>query len=433
MAMASLKRYGAGGIGYDKDIASPEQIRNIFKPQKAVPFNLENVKDRSIQNAIWQMNAPAVNPALGQYSVQLANLLHMTSFTGDFSEGQMQSVDIDTLGGQQLAHAKEEEKKGGITTMKVDHRMGCAEIISDLGRRHMKIPRFYASSQDRHGATKGKWISGAMLPESIKFDNVPDSEIPQNNFEKRMAIKEAVKEAGGLLGVAQAAALDPKNTAWYFEQCGVRIPSLDQEGVVIVCLARLDEIKRLSEIYGHPEEIIASLSKPPIEQETGHLFKADFLSEVLDDDEVDTWNPLAKATVVTLIERHRELHDAAGLRAAMRAQNAQMALAGQAAQQQAAIQQPLIDQQNAANQDAQAAEMLGGLAERHAEEEQKEMQHERDLEKADIEGERGRAGEAEAHERSKEDAAVQHDRTKELEQIKAAAAQKKAAKSGKGK
>lgn len=433
MAMAGIKRYGAGGLGYDKDLASQEEIRNIFKPGKAVPFDLSNIPDRDIRRGIFQLQTQPFNPALGQYAVQLSNLLHMTSFTGDFSEGAVQQTDIDTYGGQQLAHAKEEEKKGGIIAMKVYHRMESAKEIADLGREHIKMPVFYANTDDRHGRTKGKWVSGAMLPKRMEFDSVPDSEIPQNKFEKQAAMKEAVEKAGGLLGVAQAAALDPKNTAWYFEQCGVKIPSLDQEGVVIACLKRLDEIKQLAQVYSSPEEVLSVLTSPPVEEEAGHMFKADFLAEVLDDDEVDTWPPLAKHSVRALIQLHRDLNEAGNLRSAMRAQRAQMALAAEAAQGQAMIQQPLIDQQQKAAMEQQGMEMLGGLIENEAEETKAEMAHERELEKSEIDRRAQRVDDSVAHHRAKEDAGVAHDRTKELEQIKAAAAKKRDAKSAKAK
>lgn len=390
MAMAGLKRYGASGIFYDSSAGlTPEKIRNLFKPEKAVPVDLQQAGYDDIRKAIGQIQPNPVNPVLPQYAVQLSNLLNMAFLVGDFTQGMVQDVDINTFGGQQLAHAKAEEQKGAILTMKVAQRGRSAEIIYELFRKHIKMPRYYAAGTDRHAMTKGKWISGEELPENVKFDAVPESEIPTTQFEKRLAAGEMVEKAGGIGNFAQLIELSPKAATWYASKFGVDdLPFLDQHELMIVCLARLESVKELSEVFNTPQEIFAQMKKPLFVREQGHTLKAEFLGQILDDDEVAEWNPLAKATVQMLIEQHYEMQAQAEYLTEATRQRAAMQLQMDAMQMQKAMMQPQIDAQNqqaAAEQEQQIALELAG---RVADDEQKAVDYEREQMAKDAELER---------------------------------------------
>ncbi len=382
MAMAEIKRYGASGVYFEKDAIAPNDVKNLFNPRKAVPVNMNGKDD--IRKMVGQVQFSPVNPALPLYQVQLANLMNMSLLTGDFTQGMTQDVDINTFGGQQLAHAKSEEQKGAILTMKVHHRELSAQVIIDLFRKHIKIPRFYSGNADRHSTTKGKFISGADLPDVIKFDAVPDSEIPTNSFEKRQSAKEMVKEAGGLPVLMQMAQSDPKLTGWYADQFGVELPMLNQDEIWIVCLSRLQSIKELSEMFNDPEQILQQLEKPLYVREFGHLMKSEFLGQILDDDEVATWNPIARNTVQLLIERHRELQIESEMLDEMIKQNAMLKLQQKQMAAQQAMMQPQIDAQNAQMAQQQEQQLIGEVVGRIADEESKDAEHERTLDKSEA-------------------------------------------------
>ncbi len=197
MAMAGIKRYGASGVYYDSKAVTAAKVKDLFNPRKAVPLDLQRAGLTDIRQAVGQVQFSPINSTLPQYGIQLQNLLSLVNLSGDFSEGAVQTVDINTLGGQQLATAKEEGKKGAILSMKVFHRQMSAEKIAELFRRFIKLPKYFAAATDRHAATKGRWVSGIDLPEDIKFDAVADSELPVNAFEKRNQAKEMVTQAGG--------------------------------------------------------------------------------------------------------------------------------------------------------------------------------------------------------------------------------------------
>lgn len=360
MAMATLKRYGASGLAINKDAGvTQEDVRNLFKPQGAVFVDTSQIGG-DINKAITQMQVNPINPALPQMMIQLANMVNLAFMTGDFAQGATNDVDINTFGGQQLAHAKAEEQKAGIFSRKVAHRVISAEVICELYREYGKIPRYFTAENDSQSQTRGKLISGADLPDVIQFDAVPESEVPENKFEKRMAKQEMVEKAGGFANLAQAAQAFPHLTAWYTEGYGVNLPTLDQNQIKTVCYARLVNIKEMAEMIPDPEAILGYLEKPLNVRETSHLLKAEFLQEVLDDDEVATWNPVAKAAVELLIETHYQLDAEAQVRnerIKMQAANQLMAEQQQFQQQ---MMQPQIDAENAAMEE-QA--LMGAVAE----------------------------------------------------------------------
>lgn len=388
MAMASIKRFGAGGIYYDSNAATPEEVRNLFKPGKAVPIDLSKNGLKDVRSAIGQLQTTPVNPVIPQYAIQLSNLLNMTLLTGDFTQGMVQDVDINTFGGQQLAHAKSEEQKGAVLTMKVQHREWSATEIFKLFREHIKIPKFFSAMSDKQGPSKGKYISGADMPEQVKFDAVPDSEISVNTFEKRMAAQEMMEKSGGIGAIVEAAMAAPKMVNWAAKKFGVTdLPIPDEEELRIVCLARVDEIKKMSALIPDPEQILMRLTKPLWVRETDHIGKSEFLCTLLDDDEVATWNPVAKSTLSLLIERHRELQVQSQLKDQIAQQNAMGQAQANAVQNQMAANAPMVAQQQAMQQqaaDQQTQDQIGNeILTRAADEETKDGDHARSEEAAD--------------------------------------------------
>lgn len=389
MAMAGLKRMGATGLVVDSSSGvTQEQVRNMLRPGKAVMVDMKEAGIDDVRKAVTQLQLNPMNPVLPQYAVQMTNLLNMVMMTGEFAQGMVQDVDINTLGGQQLAHAKAEEQKGGILTGKVFHRKQSAKIICELFREHIKIPKWYSLSSDTQGSSKGKYISGADLPKELDFVAVQDSEVPVNQAEKKMATRELIEKSGGIGPLIQAAQMAPKETAWFMSQYGISLPTLDTNQMQLVCLSRLDEIKELGNVYPDPQQILMSLRKKVKIDEPLHILKAEFISSMLDDDEADEWAPNVLEAVQLLVDLHYDYEAEAALKKAMIAQNAEMRLQETMAERARAMAQPEIDAEREQGEQDQVVQFLGDAAGRVMDENAAEAQHERDMERDDADGER---------------------------------------------
>ena len=381
MAMAGIKRYGASGVYYDSKAVTPAKVRDLFNPRKAVPLDLQKAGLTDIRQAVGQVSFSPINNTLPAYGVQLSNLLNLVNLSGDYSEGTLQSVDIDTLGGQQLATAKEEGKKGAILSMKVFHRQKSAEEITDLFRRYIRLPKYFASGTDRHSATRGKWVSGADLPPRIKFNAVADSELPTNAFEKQNNAKEMITGAGGIANLSQMSQADPRLTSWFAAQYNTELPMNNQEEIWLVCLARVDSLKENSRIFDNPAECLAQMKKPLAVREDGHALKAQFIAQILDDDEVDTWNPVARSAVQMLIEQHYDFQMQAQTFDELRKQRAAMTIQAEGQKMQAELMQPQIDAANQAAAQEKEHAVMGEAAKALIDDEHKQSDHDRQLER----------------------------------------------------
>jgi hypothetical protein len=414
MAMAGLKRYGASGIAIRANSGvTQENVRDLFKPNRAV-FIDGGANGDDISKLITQVQMNPVNPVLGQYQIALSNLFNMASMNADFTQGMVQDVDINTLGGQQLAHSKNEEQKGSIFTGKISHRGQAAGHIIDLVREHMKLEKWMAVTDDRHGKTRGKMVSGRDIPkEKLHFEAVPDSEIPTNTAEKKFAARELIEKSGGILPLIQARQADPEMTGWVAEQYSLQLPMLDQDEMRIVCLDRVDNIKELAEVFASPQEIIMNLRKKLAVREEQHVMKGQFLSKILDDDETLEWNPLVRYTIEMLIERHFDLEGEAQGRNQVIAQVSMAKAQAEAQIAQQRIMQPLIDEQRGLQQEDQEQQMLMQLGQEIIGDEKDQLAHERKMEEmqaqGDINSEQAEASDARAESASSNDAVRQLD------------------------
>lgn len=391
MAMAGLKRYGASGLVIKANAGiTQENVRDMFKPQKAVFVDMEEAGIDDIRKVVTQFQPNPVNQVLPQYAIAMTNMFNLAMMNADFTQGLVQDVDIDTLGGQQLAHAKTEEQRGGVLTGKVMQREQAAKIIFNLFRQHIRIPKWYANDNDRQGVTRGKYLSGFDMPTcDLMFEAVPESEIPVNSYEKQVAARELVEKAGGIGAIAEAMTMNPQLLGWYADQFGVDVPMLDEKELQMVCLARVDNIKELANVFQSPEEILGDpmigypcqLTKPLAVREQQNVLKAQFLQTILDDDEVTSWGPLVRATIELLIERHYEQAGEEEARNQIIAATAQMKAQVAMQQMQQAAMQPMVASQRAQQQEDAAMQFGAEMVGKMVDDEAAQLQHERDMEK----------------------------------------------------
>ena len=103
--MAYIKAHGTPSYGYNKDIVSEEQARNIGKPRKMIPFDFTNAPDgvNSINQAVQAILPSNPAAAVFQYGQQLENFLQMSFQVTAFSDG-LPGVDNKTATGAPLDH-----------------------------------------------------------------------------------------------------------------------------------------------------------------------------------------------------------------------------------------------------------------------------------------------------------------------------------------
>ncbi|HNU06121.1 MAG TPA: hypothetical protein PKO33_00045 [Pyrinomonadaceae bacterium] len=363
-ALETIKRFGAGGgIAYDRNAVTQKEVQAFLRPGGVVGLDLSKTNYTNINQAIWQMQNVEANQSNMAMVAQLTNLLNICFQTTDFTSGVADNrVNVDTLGGQQLLAAQNRLRAMSPLSVKGWGRARLMEQIIELFVETQQIPRFFGSG-DKFAITRGRFIGAEDLPENVKCDFVPDSEIPTNEFEKREATKMMLENSkffgGSFLDIIQ---VNPRIAVWWAHKFGVDdMPLFNQTELLIVCQSRIDELAELSEqadmiaqlsgAYFPPEqtgaELVRQLRRKVFPFEENHGLKATLLQEYLDDDQVQSWSATMQAAVMALIETHMTMDRDAQLRPAMLQQQGQLALQAQAAQ---------VSQAMAAPQQAQEAE-----------------------------------------------------------------------------
>jgi len=408
-AMAQLKRFAAGaGTWYDSDVMSATQAKALMKPGGLVGIKMRGTNYNGVEAAIKRLEMGPIDNGNLQYVAQLSNLLNIVFQTTNFTDGvASDKVDINTLGGQEMLQAQNMQRSAATLRMKAYLRARVFEDVLELFRTHIKIPKLIGSN-DKFSLTKGKFISGAELPEKIYCDAVGGSEQPTNRMIKRINFERLLEKLGGAgIDVMGLIDMKPRLAAFIAREFDVDLPIFNYTEILMVCQKRIDfvlqkaleeeQIMMLSGIQIPVEmaaEQVVNQVVPPVQPtEDNATIKAEILREYVDDEAADSWTPLQAASVQSLIWRHyrSEVQFQGGLMAMQ--QGVQLALQAQAAIATQAIQQPMIDQQNQQMQmqgeQQMQGELMGALGGQIAEEESfsreqegADMQFQRDEERA---------------------------------------------------
>lgn len=321
--MAYIKAHGTPSYGYNKDIVSEEQARNIGKPRKMIPFDFTNAPDgvNSINQAVQAILPSNPAAAVFQYGQQLENFLQMSFQVTAFSDG-LPGVDNKTATGAQIGNANAQTLLVPQHLNKAEHRMRSAKVIYNLFRKYCNIPKFFAT-KDLNGITKGKYLSGNNFDDvDIDFEIVSNSEVPRTPYAMQQALTQLMQYTGGIGGLIQASQMNPEMTSSIATTFGAKLPIPKQTDIARVCRKRIEQAKKLLEmelqmqqvmqmVTGQPVDnadlssAIVSKVQPPISPfEPFFQQKVSWLAALLDDDEMQYAPPELRHIIEEMIGRH---------------------------------------------------------------------------------------------------------------------------------
>lgn len=324
--MAYIKAHGTPSYGYNQDLITEEQARNIGKPRKVIPIDFKLAPEgvTNVNQAVQAIQPQNPANAVFQYGQQLTNFLQIAFQVTNFSDGLPGMNNSTAYGveqGKQLAQSMLIPQHRN----KADHRKRADKVIFNLFRKFVNIPKFFATN-DKNGITKGKYISGSSLPDvEIEFEIISDSEIPKTGMTKTLALDRLFAQTGGLAGLQQAVMTDPELTGAVVEQYGVQgLPIAKTNDIARVCRKRIEQAKKILtserqaqeilEMVGVPIDntntainIVAKLIPPIGAGETYHQQKVQWLSELLDADEMMFADLDLRNVIEAMIIKHAEM------------------------------------------------------------------------------------------------------------------------------
>lgn len=392
--LAHTKAHATPGFGYNSNMVTEQQARDIGKPRKNIALDYSQAPDgvRSI-NDVVQPILPG-NPASSafEFREQLKNDLQMAMQVTDFSNG-LPGVDNKTATGAQIGDANAEMILVPQHLNKADHRKRADAVIYNLFKKYVEKPKFFAVNS-KNGITKGKYISGAEFEGiDIEFEVVANSEVPQTPYQQRNAMGQVLQFTGGLQGLIESVQVDPEITGEIVTAFGGKLSIPKREEIARVVRMRIEQAKKMLEtelplrrsmamVTGVPPEniavsIIDRLVPPISSKEPYHQQKIMWIAELLDADEMMYAPFELRQVLAEMITRHIQ-EDALNKIEVGQAQDVSNIMAnlpsllGQ--QMLGAVQQ---SQNQAQVEDQRAADMQSRQMEAEAQDVQEMVKHER--------------------------------------------------------
>jgi hypothetical protein len=438
-ALAIVKRYAAGGgHWYDSDVLSETEAQALLSVGGLVGIKMRGTNYTSIDQALKRVDTGKLDQSNLAIIAQLSNMLNICFQTTNFTSGVADSrVNVDTLGGQQLLTAQNQQRGAATLRQKGYLRTQVFPEVIELFHDYIQDPKFFGTN-DKYGITKGRMIKGSDIPRSVVCKSVTDSELPTDKLTQRQNDL-AMLEKSQFFGVpfAQLVMASPRVAAWWADKFDSDLPLFNYTDILVVCQGRLDTIKELAKeqelaaelsgYYEDPkmigEQLVDQMPKEITPVEENLEIKAQVLSEYLDDDEVQDWTPYTRAGVQALVWRHYRMSAMFKGELMQLEQDVNLKLQAQAAQAAQAITGPMQQQEqdNAVQQEGMSriGDLMGQAAQHSQNEEAADNQHKRDLEMADKQhGHEMEAGEVDQN-REEEQAENDHKRNIDLTKVKA--------------
>lgn len=322
--LAHVKAHSTPGFGYNKDMVSESDARDVGKPRKNIPLDFTNAPDgvRSINDAI-QALVPA-NPAVAgfQYKAELEKDLQSAFQVTAFSEG-LPGVNNETATGAKIGESLAMKQLLPQHLNKAAQRMKCDKVIYTLFKRFINKPKWFAS-RSKNGITAGKYLTGDEFDNvDIDFEIVANSEAPKTPFADEQSLSRLMQFTGGMMGLWEMSQQDPDFTDSIVTAFGIqKLPIMRTPDIARICRKRIEQARGILEeelvtqqimtaVTGQEVDntnlaasIVSRLSPPISPKEPFFQQKVQWLSELLDADEMQ----FAPEELRYIIEEMMDVH-----------------------------------------------------------------------------------------------------------------------------
>jgi len=325
---AYIKAHSMPAFGFNQDMMSEEDVRNIGKGKRAIPISFANAPDgvRGINDVIQAIVPGNPAQAVFAYAENRKADLQMAFQVTDFSNG-LPGVDNKTATGAKIGDANAETLLVPQHLNKADHRKRSYVVIYNLFKRYVDVPKWFETNA-KNGITKGQYISGQKFDDvDIDFEIVANSEVPNTPFQQRDALSQLFQFTGGAPGMAQLKQMDPEFAGEIAAAYGVKLTIPSQMDIARVCRKRINQAQKMleaelatqqimSQVTGIPfndednvnlaSDIVSRLVPPISTKEIAFQLKVAWLAELLDSDELQYAPQGLRYIIEEMIDRHLE-------------------------------------------------------------------------------------------------------------------------------
>lgn len=326
---AYIEAHGTPSWMYNQDMVTEEMARNIGKPRKAIPVDFTNAPDgvRSVNDVIQAITPGNPGNSIWAHQEKQEANLQMAFQVTDFSNG-IPGVDNKTATGAQIGDANAQMILVPQHLNKADHRKRSDVVIFNLFKKYVDKPKWFAT-KDINSITMGKYLSGKDFDNvTIDFQIVSNSEVPKTPYQQEVSWSRLLPLAGGLAGLSEAIMANPELTSEAMAAFGVKATVPTRKNIARVCRQRIEQAKQLLETEMEHQQIMVAVAQavgsdelmpdntelaksivsqltPPINPwEPYHPIKIEWLSALLDNDEMMFASPELRDIITEMIQMH---------------------------------------------------------------------------------------------------------------------------------
>ncbi len=326
---AYIAAHGTPSWMYNADMVTEEMARNIGKPRKAIPVDWTNAPDgvRSVNDVIQAITPGNPANSMWTFSEVLDSDLQMAMQVTDFSNG-LPGVDNKTATGAQIGDANAQMILVPQHLNKADHRKRSDVVIYNLFKKYIDKPKWFAT-KDINSITKGKYLTGKDFDNvTIDFEIVSNSEVPKTPYAQEASWTRFLAVTGGLGGLQESMAMNPELTAEAMMAFGVKAKIPTQKNIARVCRQRVEQAKKMLESEMQAQQMMTAVAEqvqmpqlmpdntglaasivsqlvPPINPwEPYHSIKIQWLSDLLDLDEMMYASQELRDVITEMIQMH---------------------------------------------------------------------------------------------------------------------------------
>lgn len=265
--LTHVKTHSTPGFGYNQDMVSEADARDIGKPRKNIPFDFTNAPDgvNSVNQAI-QAIIPG-NPAVAgfQYKAELEKDLQSAFQVTAFSEG-LPGVNNETATGAKIGESLAMKQLLPQHMNKADQRSRCDKVIYNLFKKHINKPKWFASKV-KNGITAGKFLTGDQFNDVvIEFEIVANSEAPKTPYANESSWSRLFQFSGGPVPLWELGQQDPDYANTIATAFGISKTTFAKpQDIARICRKRIEQAKEMLEQELMEQQILTNVTGMPID------------------------------------------------------------------------------------------------------------------------------------------------------------------------
>lgn len=301
------KTVGTPSVIVNELIMPSGKAKYLGSPNTNIPLNMTKLPEGAkLSDSIYQWQPGSIPAGFTQHWQQFLNVMaQKTSNVTDYNQGEPGITGSnDTATAAEIDQSNADSINQPTFQLKAEARKRNAEITLKLYPKYFPMERpFHLAG--KYGKQQIVELYGSDLDTDLKYEVVPNSEMPKGPFTQRKNLQTLFTITQGGMGYAQLKAGDPKLAAALVDTFDVDLDKDDVDDVTEICRRRLDQMTQATKVGVSDPEALLSAIEPPIDPAEPNLpLKAKWFSDALDWDEL-LEAPMALRAACSLLARNQ--------------------------------------------------------------------------------------------------------------------------------